>query len=290
MDELKKMLQNIQEELTQQKQDIKNMEENIKDAINKNIDDKFSRFETKTNELEQKIEKQQKSIDFLEKQMRKKNVIFFGVPEKENNYEDLLKSILDIINTTMRIACPKWEIETVTRLGKYKNKTRPVVVTTTTTSRKLEILKQKKRLENTGIYIKEDYTPAVLIKRQELQEELQRRRTSGEKVMLRYDKIVQIKSRDKQTYATKSTNCNKRFLSESPETAHKEKEWTMFVARSGLVKFPSEPGQYAHALQLHKDRQRELRRQLEVWYSASRPASRGPPTVADPPAVALRGS
>ncbi|KAF9415091.1 hypothetical protein HW555_007181 [Spodoptera exigua] len=145
------------------------------------------------------------------------------IPEKENNYEDLLKSILDIINTTMRIACPKWEIETVTRLGKYKNKTRPVVVTTTTTSRKLEILKQKKRLENTGIYIKEDYTPAVLIKRQELQEELQRRRTSGEKVMLRYDKIVQIKSRDKQTYATKSTNCNKRFLSESPETAHKEK-------------------------------------------------------------------
>ncbi|KAJ8703758.1 hypothetical protein PYW07_013052 [Mythimna separata] len=48
------------------------------------------------------------------------------------------------------------------------------------------------------------------------------------------------------------------------DLAKLQTEWTLFVARSGLVKFPSEPGQYAHALQLHKDKQRELRRQLEV--------------------------
>ncbi|XP_047039064.1 dynactin subunit 1 isoform X4 [Helicoverpa zea] len=45
-------------------------------------------------------------------------------------------------------------------------------------------------------------------------------------------------------------------------------EWTLFVARSGLVKFPSEPGQYGHALQLHKQKQREVRRQLEVKLAA----------------------
>ncbi|XP_050559379.1 dynactin subunit 1 isoform X5 [Spodoptera frugiperda] len=48
------------------------------------------------------------------------------------------------------------------------------------------------------------------------------------------------------------------------DLAKLQTEWTMFVARSGLVKFPSEPGQYAHALQLHKDKQREIRRQLET--------------------------
>ncbi|KAF9417984.1 hypothetical protein HW555_005129 [Spodoptera exigua] len=52
------------------------------------------------------------------------------------------------------------------------------------------------------------------------------------------------------------------------DLAKLQTEWTMFVARSGLVKFPSEPGQYAHALQLHKDRQRELRRQLETRLAA----------------------
>ncbi|XP_045530157.1 dynactin subunit 1 isoform X5 [Pieris brassicae] len=40
-------------------------------------------------------------------------------------------------------------------------------------------------------------------------------------------------------------------------------EWTMFVARSGLVKFPEEPGKYARVLQQHKERQRLIRGQLE---------------------------
>ncbi|KAF9412913.1 hypothetical protein HW555_003087, partial [Spodoptera exigua] len=223
MEEILKVLQNIQNELAQQKQDIKSMEENIKEAINKNIDEKFNRFEAKTNQLEQKIEEQQKTIDYLDKKLRRKNIIFFGVPETENSYEDLIKSILDILNKTMKIECPKWEIETVARLGKNTGKVRPVVVTITTTSRKLEILKLKKSLENTGIYIKEDYSAAVLQKRKELQEELQRKRLSGEKVMLRYDKIVQIKPREKQTYKPKGAISNKRYLSESPEAVHFDK-------------------------------------------------------------------
>ncbi|KAJ0169858.1 hypothetical protein K1T71_014464 [Dendrolimus kikuchii] len=40
-------------------------------------------------------------------------------------------------------------------------------------------------------------------------------------------------------------------------------EWTLFVARSGLVQFPTEPGKYARALQQHKEKQREVKRQLE---------------------------
>ncbi|CAH2987621.1 unnamed protein product [Chilo suppressalis] len=45
-------------------------------------------------------------------------------------------------------------------------------------------------------------------------------------------------------------------------------EWTLFVARSGLVKFPEEPGKYARALQQHKEKQKEIRRQLEERLSA----------------------
>ena len=52
--------------------------------------------------------------------------------------------------------------------GQNKDKVRPVVVTITTTSRKQEILKQKKTLKNTGNYIKADNTPDVLQKRKEL--------------------------------------------------------------------------------------------------------------------------
>ncbi|XP_052755395.1 dynactin subunit 1 isoform X4 [Galleria mellonella] len=52
------------------------------------------------------------------------------------------------------------------------------------------------------------------------------------------------------------------------ELASLHTEWTLFVARSGLVKFPEDPSKYARALQQHKEKQRELRRQLEERLAA----------------------
>ncbi|XP_022835384.1 uncharacterized protein LOC111362865 [Spodoptera litura] len=229
MEEIMKTLQNIQHDLAQHKRDMKDMEENIKDAINNHIDQKFNQMETRTKQLEQKLEKQQEDIDYLDKQLRMKRVIFFGVPELEKNYEGLLSTILEIINTKMNVTCQRWEIETVYRLGKKDGKRiRPVIVSTTTTSRKILLLKHKRTLDNTGLYIKDDYSPAVLQKRQELQDELKRRRLEGEKVALRYDKIVKINYNEKSTSVvppkvTESAphSANKRFLSESPETESK---------------------------------------------------------------------
>lgn len=135
----------------------------------------------------------------------------------------------------MNIVCPKWEIEIVYRLGKNKDKIRPVVITTTTMSRKLQLLKNKSALGNSGIYIKEDYSPAVLQKRRELQVELQRKRSLGEKVTLRYDKIIAMKSKEQQNNLPRKaspskipgepreTTSSKRFLSESPEDKSNEK-------------------------------------------------------------------
>ncbi|CAH0730397.1 unnamed protein product, partial [Brenthis ino] len=40
-------------------------------------------------------------------------------------------------------------------------------------------------------------------------------------------------------------------------------EWTLFVAKSGLVKFPEDLSKYAKALEQHKEKQRETRRRLE---------------------------
>lgn len=223
MEEIMNVLKNIQDDFAQQKQDMKNMAENIKEAINENIDQKFNLIESKTNQLEQTIQAQQKTIDFLYKQTKKKNLIFFGVPETEKGYEDLVNSILEITNKKMNVVCSKWEIEAVGRIGKFNGKVRPVVVTFTTMSRKLQLLKNKKILLNTGIYINVDYTPAVLQKRKELQEELERKRRSGEKVVLHYDKIVTVKSHEPLIRGPKGTP-NKRFLSESPENENKNTE------------------------------------------------------------------
>lgn len=212
-----KALQGIQSELKQQKQDMKTMEESIKEAIIKNMDEKFNLIENKTNMLERKIENQQRSIEFIDKQIRKKNLVFFGIEETERHYEDLLNLILDVINLKMGIVCGKLEIETVTRIGKKNiGKPRPIVVTTSTTLRKIELLRNKKTLDTFGFYIKEDYSPAVLQRRKELQEQLKQEKEAGKNVALRYDKIVRF---DQHQHPTNRTNNNKRFLSESPEGA-----------------------------------------------------------------------
>ncbi|CAH2107439.1 unnamed protein product [Euphydryas editha] len=122
----------------------------------------------------------------------------------------------------MEIPCQKWEIEHANRIGKNTGKIRPVVVTITTTSRKIEILKKKKSLDGTNIYLKEDFPPNVLQKRKELQEDLKRERESGKRVILRYDKIVTLKTRESEIRTPTKRNINKRLMSISPEEAVKE--------------------------------------------------------------------
>ncbi|XP_045450569.1 uncharacterized protein LOC123659397 [Melitaea cinxia] len=222
MEEVVKILQNIQDDISKNKQEMKEMELNIKEFINSKIDEKFLIFETKNKELETKIEQQQKTIDILDKQLRRKNVIFFGIEEKEKGYESLLSIVLDIINNQMKIPCQKWEIEHANRIGKNTGKIRPVVVTITTTSRKIEILKKKKSLKDANIYLKEDFPPNVLQKRKELQEDLKRERESGKRVILRYDKIVTLKTRESETRTPTERNKNKRLMSISPEETFKE--------------------------------------------------------------------
>lgn len=226
MEEVVKILQNIQDDISKNKQEMKEMELNIKESINKNIDEKFLTFETKTKQLETKIEQQQKTIEILDKQLRRKNIIFFGIEEKEMGYESLLSIVLNIINNEMEIPCQKWEIEHVNRMGKNSGKVRPVVVTITTTSRKIELLKKKRSLDGTNIYLKEDFSPSVLQKRRELQEDLKRERESGKKVALRYDKIVTLKTQESEVHTPTERHTerstNKRYMSTSPEETAKE--------------------------------------------------------------------
>ncbi|XP_063628208.1 uncharacterized protein LOC134799703 [Cydia splendana] len=210
------MLQKIQEDIVTQSEDMKNMEERIKETINKNIDKKFELMESKTNQLEEKIDKQQKNIDYLENKLRKKNLIFFGVQESEQNYDDLVQLILDVIKETMKIKCEGWEIENVNRIGKKSDRIRPIVTTFTTIGRKMEVLRSKRKLENSGIYIKEDYSPAVLQKRKELQDDVKREWEAGNKVMLIYDKMVTLKPHATTKSTPTDRNSKKRVLSNSP--------------------------------------------------------------------------
>ncbi|XP_052739968.1 uncharacterized protein LOC128198453 [Bicyclus anynana] len=174
-------------------------------------------MELKTKDLEQKLEQQQIHLDRVDQHLKKRNIIIFGLEEQENYYSQLEDIVLDLLNNVMKIPCDQRDIESVKRVGKKKGYIRPVVVTVTTMGLKLKILRSKNLLRDTSIYLKEDYTPKILQKRKELQEELLSRREKGEYVVIKYDKII--------TLNRKSPGKNKaRVQEESPKQRNNKRK------------------------------------------------------------------
>lgn len=240
MDELKEMFKQIQKDMAEQRHDMDKMQENILEQIqqiNVSISEKFNCIQSKTLELENRLEEQQNLIDKLDQQLRRKNIVFFGVPETERSYKELEKIILSIINNNMDLSYGDIHIESVRRMGKRGSTVRPVSVTMSTQGQKIELLKNKHKLSETTIYIKEEFSQKILQKRKELQEEIRNRREQGEKVALRYDKIITLNSnnnrnkvspRKRQEESKREIDCpkglyvrtNKRKQDSPPTTLH----------------------------------------------------------------------
>lgn len=203
----------MQQDIKQQKQEMIEMKEDIKNTINNNINEKFKSLELKHESIETKLEEQTKKINILERQIRRKNLVLFGVEETEKSYEELEKVISTIINTYCKVSCDNNNIEAVRRLGKKGEKPRPVVITFTTMGLKIKIQTNKKFLQNTHYYLKEDYPLEVLNKRRELQTQLQKEKEAGHTAFIKYDQLIVLHKNENSA----RNQPNKRNLSESPE-------------------------------------------------------------------------
>lgn len=184
--------------------DLKTSMEEMETRINKNMYDTVNKkFDSLQQEVDQiRIEKteQDKKIENIERQLRKRNILLFGVSEEEKAYNELEKLVLGILMGQMEIECSKTDIQFAKRLGpKFDNKPRPILITLTTMGKKIEILQNKNKLKDTPCYIKEDFPKNVLEKRKELQNEVTKYREEGIKAIIRYDKIIILSKNNKRT-------------------------------------------------------------------------------------------
>lgn len=212
MDEILLTLQNIQKELADQKTEIRKSADQVTENITKMFAEKLKSLEEKSENLEKRVENQEQRLYYMEKLVRQKNIVFFGIEEKEKSYFELESTILNFVKSKLKIELGLKDIESVSRKGKKSDKPRPIVVTFSTVHKKIEILKTKKSLNDTTYYVKEDFPTNILIKRKELQEQAKLEREKGNKAIIRYDKLIIIE----KTGDESRSNPNKRNLSVSP--------------------------------------------------------------------------
>ncbi|XP_022823317.1 uncharacterized protein LOC111354205 [Spodoptera litura] len=170
--------------------------ETITNSIMSRMDDKLMPILEENKFLKQKIETQEKEIEYLKREKRNNNIIIFGVDEKEGTAMELINSIKNILKRDVNIDMDENAINKIYRLGKItkeSNKPRPVLCSFVNEWRKNEIMRKKKDLKE--IYITEDYPREVLEKRKALQVKLLEERKKGKIAFLKYDKLV-IKEND----------------------------------------------------------------------------------------------
>ncbi|XP_045781913.1 uncharacterized protein LOC123878640 [Maniola jurtina] len=138
--------------------------ENITAAVLQKVDEKILPIIEENKRLKGEIEKLSTKIQNLETNSKRKNIILHGLPESnEETHEDLTT----LVTSTMKeidVQLEYGEIDRLQRLGKKVNeesKTRPILLTTTTLQKKIQILKNKKKMKQ-NTYITHDLTKAEL--------------------------------------------------------------------------------------------------------------------------------
>lgn len=162
--------------------------------------------------LRLKLENQEKRLHMLERNSVQRNLIFFGVEENEKSYFQLQDKILYIINRTMNIKIEDFELQSVRRIGKKCSRARPISVAFTTLGKKIKILQNRKELDSTNIYLKEEFPANILKVREQLKQQQKIETDKGNIAHIRYDKLVVKPNKNE-------TSTNKRHLSTSPETS-----------------------------------------------------------------------
>ena len=164
-------------------------------SIDGKLDDIFGELKKVKEEnelLKNKVKDQETRIQFMEKEMRKKNLIIKGVAdthkEGTKDTEEKINKIMEKMGLDVRSSK---DIDVTMRIGKYReDKARPILVKLTRECTKINILKKSATLKGSDIWIDEDYPKDIQIERNKLLPILKEARSSGQNAYLKYDKLI----------------------------------------------------------------------------------------------------
>lgn len=143
-------------------------------------------------ELKENAEKQEKRIELLEREVRRKNLVVKGVVDEEREGEtDTQEKIVSVLQKIGVGIDVNNEVEEIRRIGRYEaRRTRPILIKLVTFNKKQEVLKNATKLKGSDIWINEDYPREIQEERRKLFPKLKQAREKGYRAHIRYNKLI----------------------------------------------------------------------------------------------------
>lgn len=107
-------------------------------------------------------------MKYLEKSIKKRNLVFLGLKEEVNRKADLKALVISTIKEYLNINVNDHDIEDAYRIGGKTNNTRPVLVSFSNLNVKNSIFTKRTSLKKTNIFINMDLYKEDYLKRKEL--------------------------------------------------------------------------------------------------------------------------
>lgn len=161
--------------------------DSITKAVLKKMDDKLTPIIEENLFLKNEVEKLNEKVKRLEFGKKENNLILYGFEESNEHI-----NIVEMVSKTLidsGIEVHKTDINKAFRIGKVKEKARPILINMLNAWKRDEILRNKKKLPK-NIYVKEDFSKEVLERRKELIPQLKEERKKGRIAYIKYDKLV----------------------------------------------------------------------------------------------------
>lgn len=118
--------------------------------------------ETLTSVNEQ-LQKMNFQINRLDREVRKRNLIIFGVNNEFRDYWDQEEFVRQFLNEKLDLNLGVMDFDFIGRIGKYQeNKARPILIGLSQFRTKLIILKNSSKLKGTNLSISEDFPKEVV--------------------------------------------------------------------------------------------------------------------------------
>lgn len=199
--------------------DLKHLIEGITNQFH-DIHAEIKTLKARVNVLEDKNKEDNNCLITIQRELRKNNLIIFGLSEEEE--ENLLHKVIELFGSKLKVQVSALEINNIYRFGRSK-KNRPVIVKFVSFYKKLQILKNGILLKGANVSISNDLIKEDREKQNILRKHLKLARSQGLEA-----KIVNFKLLLGDTYLTVNDllKIEEKQQTESEQTQSLEAEGT----------------------------------------------------------------